>query len=78
MGRILRGFGYFLGIVGIIVGIIFLPLGIVSIIGSIIFIWAIKKSGQVSSMQKSLKNIERKQIDADYLYGHNNNKQIKK
>jgi membrane protein insertase Oxa1/YidC/SpoIIIJ len=56
---VLRAIGYFIAIVIIIVGIIFFPIGIVAIIGGIIMIWALRKGGQVSNMQKDLKAIKK-------------------
>ena len=56
---VLRAIGYFIAIVIIIVGIIFFPIGIVAIIGGIIMIWALRKGGQVSNMQKDLKELRR-------------------
>ena len=56
---VLRAFGYFIAIVIIIIGTLFLPafgLGIPLVVG-IIIMWALHKGGQVTSMQKELKKI---------------------
>jgi hypothetical protein len=54
-----RGVGYFFCIIGIIANVLLLPytygLSLAGIIVAIIFIWLLKKSGQVASMQKDLK-----------------------
>ncbi|HEX9318597.1 MAG TPA: hypothetical protein VF884_06650 [Nitrososphaeraceae archaeon] len=55
----MRGIGYFIAILIIIAGIVFLPLGIIGIILGIIMIYVLHKGGQVSNMQKSLKEIKR-------------------
>jgi cell division protein FtsB len=56
-----RGVGYFFAILFLIAGI-FLTfvhslIGIPLIIGAIIFIWILKKSGQVASIQKDMRYI---------------------
>ena len=56
---VLRAIGYIIAILIIIAGIALLPLGIVLIIGGIIMIWALRKGGQVSNMQKDLKAIKK-------------------
>jgi hypothetical protein len=56
---VLRAIGYIIAIVIIIAGIALFPLGIVLIIGGIIMIWALRKGGQVSNMQKDLKAIKK-------------------
>lgn len=56
---VLRAIGYIIAILIIIAGIALFPLGIVLIIGGIIMIWALRKGGQVSNMQKDLKAIKK-------------------
>ena len=56
---VLRAIGYIIAILIIIGGIALFPLGIVLIIGGIIMIWALRKGGQVSTMQKDLKAIKK-------------------
>ena len=56
---VLRVIGYIIAILIIIAGIALFPLGIVLIIGGIIMIWALRKGGQVSNMQKDLKAIKK-------------------
>jgi len=56
---VLRAIGYIVAILIIIAGIALFPLGIVLIIGGIIMIWALRKGGQVSNMQKDLKAIKK-------------------
>jgi UPF0716 family protein affecting phage T7 exclusion len=55
----LRGLGYFIAILILIGGIVLFPLGILLIIPAIIMMWALHKGGQVTSMQKDLKNIRK-------------------
>jgi archaellum biogenesis protein FlaJ (TadC family) len=56
---ILRNIGYVFGILLIIVGVLLLPIGLVLIIPAIIMMWFLKKGGQVSNMQKELKEIRK-------------------
>jgi len=56
---VMRGIGYFIAILIIIAGIVFLPLEIIGIILGIIMIYVLHKGGQVSNMQNSLKEIKR-------------------
>lgn len=56
---ILRNIGYVFGILLIIVGVLLLPIGLVLIIPAVIMMWFLKKGGQVSSMQKELKEIRK-------------------
>jgi UPF0716 family protein affecting phage T7 exclusion len=56
---ILRNFGYAIGIIILIVGIVSFPLGLVLIIPAVIMLWLLKKGGQVSKMQKDLKELRR-------------------
>ena len=56
---VLRAIGYIIAILIIIAGIALFPLGIILIIGGIIMIWALRKGGQVSNMQKDLKAIKK-------------------
>ncbi len=56
---ILRNFGYAIGVIILIVGIVSFPLGLVLIIPAVIMLWLLKKGGQVSKMQKDLKEIRR-------------------
>lgn len=58
---VLRAIGYFFGILFIISGILTIwiyGLGLVGIIVGAIMIYVLKKGGQVSSMQKQLKEIK--------------------
>jgi len=52
-----RGVGYFFAIIIIIVGLLLLPsiIGIAILIGGIVFIWMLRKNGQVASMKNDLK-----------------------
>lgn len=56
---ILRAIGYTFGILLIIAGILLLPVGLVLIVPAIIMMWFLKKGGQVSNMQKELKEIRK-------------------
>jgi len=56
---ILRGIGYGIGIIILIMGIVSFPLGLVLIIPAVIMLWLLKKGGQVSRMQKDLKELRR-------------------
>lgn len=56
---ILRAIGYTFGILLIIVGVLLLPIGLVLIIPAAIMMWFLKKGGQVSNMQKELKEIRK-------------------
>jgi len=56
---ILRGSGYAVAIIILIVGIVLFPIGLVLIIPAVIMLWALKKGGQVSSMQKDLKTMRK-------------------
>jgi len=56
---ILRAIGYFFGILLIIGGIVTLPLGLVLIVPAVIWMWFLKKGGQVSNMEKELKSIRK-------------------
>ena len=52
-----RGVGYFISILIIIAGITFLPIGIVGIIIGAIFIWILRKSARQERIEKQLKEI---------------------
>jgi|GEM_PF-2113707 hypothetical protein len=52
-----RGVGYVFASILLIAGIISFPIGIVLIVPAVIWMWLLKKSGQVSRMQKDLKQI---------------------
>ena len=52
-----RGVGYFISILIIIAGIAFLPIGIVGIIIGAIFIWLLRKSARQERIEKQLKEI---------------------
>ena len=52
---VLRGIGYTIGIIIIIVGVIALPVGLVFIIPGVIMIWALKKGGEVAAIKKDMK-----------------------
>jgi UDP-N-acetylenolpyruvoylglucosamine reductase len=54
---LLRGIGYFIAIVILIVGVIFFPYGIPAIIGAIVIMWALHKGGQVTAMKKEVKRL---------------------
>lgn len=54
---VLRGIGYTIGIIIIIVGVIALPVGLVFIIPGVIMIWALKKGGEVASIKKDMKAV---------------------
>ena len=54
---LLRGIGYFFGILLIIGGIIIFPVGLVLIIPGIIMLWALKKGGEVASIKKDMKAV---------------------
>jgi UDP-N-acetylenolpyruvoylglucosamine reductase len=54
---LLRGIGYFIAIVILIVGVIFFPYGIPAIIGAIVMMWALHKGGQVTAMKKEVKRL---------------------
>jgi hypothetical protein len=62
---LLRGIGYFIAIVILIVGVIFFPYGIPAIIGSIIMMWALHKGGQVTAMKKIQEENQRRQIQRE-------------
>lgn len=62
---LLRGIGYFIAIVILIVGVIFFPYGIPAIIGSIIMMWALHKGGQVTAMKKIQVENQRRQIQRE-------------
>ena len=62
---LLRGIGYFIAIVILVVGVIFFPYGIPAIIGSIIMMWALHKSGQVTAMKNIKEENERRQIQRE-------------
>ena len=64
---VLRAIGYIIAILIIIAGIVLFPYGIVLIIGAIIMMWALHKGGQVTSMQKSLKEIKKIEEDNQKL-----------
>ena len=58
---VLRAFGYFIAIIIMIGGTLFLPLlglGVPFILG-IIMMWALHKGGQVTAMKKDLKEIRK-------------------
>jgi len=52
-----RGVGYFISVLIIIGGILFLPYGIVAIILGIIFIWMLRRGASQARMEKTLKEI---------------------
>jgi hypothetical protein len=54
-----RGVGYVFASIILVAGIISFPIGIVLIVPAVIWLWLLKKSGQVSSMQKELKAIRK-------------------
>ena len=54
---VLRGIGYTIGIIIIIVGVIVLPVGLVFIIPGVIMIWALKKGGEVAAIKKDMKAV---------------------
>ena len=54
---VLRGIGYTIGIIIIIVGVIALPVGLVFIIPGVIMIWALKKGGEVAAIKKDMKAV---------------------
>ena len=54
---LLRGIGYFFGILMIIGGVITFPIGLVLIIPAIIIMWALKKGGEVASIKKDMKAV---------------------
>ena len=56
---VLRGIGYFFAILLIIGGVLLFPLGLVLIVPGAIMIYVLRKGGQLSNMQKTLKSIER-------------------
>ena len=54
---LLRGIGYFFGILLIIGGVLIFPVGLVLIIPGIIMLWALKKGGEVASIKKDMKAV---------------------
>ena len=54
---LLRGIGYFFGILIIIGGVITLPIGLVLIVPGIIIMWALKKGGEVAAIKKDMKAV---------------------
>ena len=64
---VLRGIGYFLASVILIIGILFLPVGIVLIIPAIIWMWYLHKGGQLTAIQKEMKRIRQiKELETQY------------
>jgi predicted membrane protein len=63
----LRGLGYFIAILILIVGIVLFPYGIILIIIAIIMMYALHKGGQVTSMQKDLKEIRKMEAENERL-----------
>jgi hypothetical protein len=62
---LLRGIGYFIAIVILILGGIFFPYGIPAIIGAIIMMWALHKDGKVTAMKKIQEENQRWQIQRE-------------
>lgn len=52
-----RGLGYFISIIIIILGFIFLPLGLVAVIIGFIFIWMLRRGAKQEKIEKHLKEI---------------------
>ncbi len=63
----LRGFGYFIAIVILIIGIVLFPYGIPLVIGAIVMMYVLHKGGQVTSMQKEMKSIRKLQEENQRL-----------